>query len=45
MFYEIATLTLPFGTAAPANAGVEAFSTSPEAAGNSWACGSPTSGC
>jgi len=33
MFYEIATLTLPFGTAAPANAGVEAFSTSPEAGG------------
>ena len=38
MFYELATLTLPFGTAATAAQNVQAFCTAPEAQGELLAC-------
>lgn len=38
MFYELATLTLPFGTAGTAAQNVQAFCTAPEAQGELLAC-------
>jgi hypothetical protein len=38
VFYELATLTLPFGTAATAAQNVQAFCTAPEAQGELLAC-------
>ena len=38
MFYELATMTLPFGTAGTAAANVQAFATAPEARGELLAC-------
>ena len=38
MFYELATMTLPFGTAATAAANVQAFATAPEAKGEMLGC-------
>ncbi|CAM8668738.1 NIPSNAP [Comamonadaceae bacterium] len=38
MFYELATMTLPFGTAATAAANVQAFATAPEAKGELLGC-------
>ena len=38
MYYELATLTLPFGTAATAAQNVQAFCTAPEARGELLAC-------
>ena len=38
MYYELATMTLPFGTAAQAATNVQAFASSPEAGGELLAC-------
>ena len=38
MFYELATMTLPFGTAGTAAQNVQAFCTAPEAQGELLAC-------
>lgn len=38
MYYELATMTLPFGTAAKAATSVQAYSTAPEAAGELLGC-------
>lgn len=38
MFYELSTMTLPFGTAAQASANVQAFTTAPDAQGELLAC-------
>lgn len=38
MFYELATMTLPFGTAGTAAANVNAFTTAPEAKGELLGC-------
>ena len=38
MYYELATMTLPFGTAGQAAANVQAFTTAPEAGGELLAC-------
>ena len=38
MYYELATMTLPFGTAGAAAANVQAFATAPEAKGELLAC-------
>jgi hypothetical protein len=38
MFYELATMTLPFGTAGTAAANVNAFTTAPEAKGEFLGC-------
>ena len=38
MFYELATMTLPFGTAGTAAANVNSFTTSPEAKGELLGC-------
>lgn len=38
MYYELATLTLPFGTAAQAGQNVQAFAAAPEAAGELLGC-------
>ena len=38
MYYELATMTLPFGTAAQAATNVQAFATAPEAKGELLAC-------
>ncbi len=38
MYYELATMTLPFGTAGTAAANVQAFCTAPEARGELLAC-------
>ncbi len=38
MFYELATMTLPFGTAGTAAANVQAFATAPEAKGEMLGC-------
>jgi len=38
MFYELSTMTLPFGSAAQASANVQAFATAPDAQGELLAC-------
>jgi hypothetical protein len=38
MFYELATLTLPFGTAAPAANNIQAYCSAPEAQGELLGC-------
>ena len=44
MYYELATMTLPFGTAAQAATNVQALPPPHKRKASCWAAGSPTSG-